>query len=154
MTYVCLMQHGEAVSKEIDPNRPLSDKGREETEKIAKYLATIGFKPDKIIHSTKLRAKQTAEILAEHLKPVKGVEEVEGLEPKADPRMWYEKLATTKENIVVVGHLPHISKLASLLLTGNEDIEPIRFRYSGIFCLEKIENKWKLVWAITPDIIP
>ncbi|MET1159633.1 MAG: phosphohistidine phosphatase SixA [Thermoprotei archaeon] len=154
MVIVCLVQHGEALPEEVDPNRPLSERGRRETEKIARFLASIGFKPDKIIHSTKLRARQTAEILAQYLKPDKGAEEVEGLEPKADPRIWAEKLDNTGENTIVVGHLPHLSRLASLLLTGSEEKEIIRFRYSGIYCLEKTENNWRIIWALTPDIIP
>ncbi len=154
MVLVCLVQHGEAVSEDVDPRRPLSERGRQEVERVASFLAKIGFKPTRIVHSTKLRAKQTAEILAEKLKPVHGVEEVEGLEPLADPRPWAEKLGGIGGTLMIVGHLPHLAKLAGLLLVGNQEADIIRFRYGGVFCLERSEKGWKLAWAITPEIIP
>ena len=154
MVVVCLVQHGEAVSEDVDPRRPLSDRGRVETEKMARFLASTGFKPSRIVHSTKLRAKQTAEILASYLNPVNGVDEAEGLEPRADPRVWAEKLKNVGEDIIVVGHLPHLSRLASLLLVGRDNVEIIKFRYSGIYCLEKSNDKWLVKWALTPELIP
>jgi phosphohistidine phosphatase len=153
LVHVCLVQHGEAVSEEIDPRRPLSERGRTEAEKVASFLAKAGIKVSRILHSTKLRAKETAEIMAKHLGAK--VEEVEGLEPKADPRPWAEKLKDVKEDVMIVGHLPHLSKLASLLLVGRDDVEIIRFRYAGVYCLERGEDgSWRILWAIRPDIIP
>jgi phosphohistidine phosphatase len=153
MVMVCLVQHGESVSEEVDPRRPLSERGRRETERIAGFLARTGIRVSKIIHSTKLRARETAEILADHLKPVEGVEEAEGLEPRADPRIWAEKLERIDKDIIIVGHLPHLSRLASLLLIGRDDVEIIRFRYSGVFCLER-SDKWRIKWAVIPEIVP
>ena len=50
-----------------DAARPLSDKGRSQSERVAAFLAGIGFTPDALITSPKLRATQTAEIVAEVL---------------------------------------------------------------------------------------
>ncbi len=151
---VYLVQHGEAKREEEDPARPLTENGRAEVERISRLLARLGIRVERILHSGKLRAAQTAEILAQHLKPAKGVEKAEGLEPLADPRIWADKLREVKEDVMLVGHLPHLSKLASLLIAGNQDLEIVRFRYGCVVCLERgEEGRWTLLWAIRPDII-
>jgi len=155
MVYVFLVQHAEARKKEEDPERHITEKGKEETTKIARFFTeNIGISIDKIIHSTKTRARETAEILAQYIKPRKGSQEEADLEPLADPKIWAKKLGEIEENIMIVGHLPHLSKLTSILLCGDPDVEIVRFRYSNIVCLERTEEgKWILNWIIRPDII-
>ncbi len=145
------MQHGKSNPEDIDPKKSLSDEGKRETQKIAIYLSEINLKPYEIIHSTKLRAKQTADIIAKILK-IDNVKEVEGLNPLDDPGIWYEKIKNIENDIMIIGHLPHLSRLASLLLKSNEEI--IKFRYSGVLCLEKEDSQYKIRWYITPDLIP
>jgi len=150
-----LVQHGEAKRKEEDSARPLTDRGREEVERVASYAAKIGVKVKRILHSGKLRAQQTAEIMAKHLKPPKGVEKTDGLEPLADPKAWAERLKKVEENLMLVGHLPHLSRLTSLLLTDREDVELVAFRMGGIVCLERDEEgKWRVQWIIRPETLP
>ncbi|MBS7638628.1 phosphohistidine phosphatase SixA [Candidatus Bathyarchaeota archaeon] len=150
-----LVQHAEAKREEEDPSRPLTDRGRREAIKVASYAARIGVRIEKIIHSGKLRALQTAEIMAEHLNPPGGIGKAEGLDPQADPKVFSERLKALNEDIMVVGHLPHLSRLASLLLTGDPSIEPVRFRQAGIVCLERDDRgKWSLIWALRPEEIP
>lgn len=150
-----LVQHGEAKRKEEDPSRPLTNKGIKDAEKVAKYISKLGVKIKKIFHSGKLRAKQTAEIYAKHLKPEEGVSETDGLNPLDEPKIWIEKIKTIDEDIMLTGHLPHLSKLASALITGDENKEIIKFRNAGIICLERDEQgKWIILWAIPPEMIP
>lgn len=149
-----LVQHGEAKREEEDPSRPLTEKGKAEIEEVAKFLAEAGVKVEKILHSGKLRASQTAEILGHYLKPSGGIEVADGLEPMADPRIWAERLEKLDEDLMIVGHLPHLKKLMSLLLARRDDLEIARFRYGGVACLEKGENGlWSLIWFIRPEII-
>jgi phosphohistidine phosphatase len=55
---------------------------------------------------------------------------------------------------MIVGHMPFVSKLASLLLTGSESSGTVAFRQSGIVCLNySDENQWQLSWMITPDLL-
>jgi len=150
-----LVQHGEAKRKEEDPSRPLTNKGIKDAEKVAKYISKLRIKIKKIFHSGKLRAKQTAEIYAKHLKPEEGVSETDGLNPLDEPKIWIEKIKTIDEDIMLTGHLPHLSKLASALITGDENKEIIKFRNAGIICLERDEQgKWIILWAIPPEMIP
>jgi len=150
-----LVQHAEAKKEEEDPLRPLTEKGVKDAEKVASHLASLNLKIKKIFHSGKLRAKQTAEIYAKYLKPEEGVEKAEGLNPLDDVKVWVEKLKLIDEDIMLVGHLPHLSKLTSILTVGNEEEKVLKFKMAGAACLEKGEGeKWSIAWMITPDIIP
>jgi len=149
-----LVQHAEAKRGEEDPARPLTERGREEAVKVAHHAARIGLRIEKIYHSGKLRALQTAEIMADHLRPSKGVEMAEGLDPLADPEIFAERLRSLGGDVMVVGHLIHLSRLVSLLLTGDASIEPVSFRTAGIVCLEGGEGGgWKLLWSLRPEEI-
>ncbi len=148
-----LVQHGEAKSKEEDPRRPLTDRGREDVKRVADFIAKLGIGVDRIVHSTKLRARQTAEIIARELH-IERMEESDALNPLADPNVWASKLKDQEDDLMLVGHIPHLSKLVSLLITGREDEEIARFTTGGIFCLERNEEgRWAILWALRPDMI-
>lgn len=146
-----LMQHGKAKPKEEDPERGLTEEGIEEVERVAVFLGRLGIEASRIHHSGKKRAEQTAEIVARHLNLK--AERAEGLEPLADIGIWAERLEGLDEDVILVGHLPHLSKLASYLLTGNPDLDAISFRFGGVVCLEREEGKWRLLWAVRPEIV-
>ena len=145
-----LVQHGEAYPEDLDPERRLTDRGRMETERIARYLYSIGAKPGKILHSGKTRAKETAEILAKYLESP--VEKAEGLNPRDDPKPWAERLNSEEESLMIVGHLPFLERLVATLL-GTEE-PPIRFRYSGVAKMVRSEGGWRIEWFITPEVVP
>lgn len=105
-----LVQHARAKSKEEDPKRPLSGDGVVEINKMASYLANLNIKVEEVFHSSKLRAKQTAEVLTVKIQPEGRLSEIEGLLPLNDPGIWEKRVAQINRNIVLVGHLPHLSK--------------------------------------------
>ena len=151
---IYLVQHADAKKEEEDPARPLSDRGMKEIEKVASYVSQLGVKIHKIFHSNKLRAKQTAEVLTATLKPDKGMSEVDGLAPLDDPNLWAVRLKGLPDDVMLVGHLPHLARLSSLLLCGNADKNTVSFRMAGIVCLKMDElGVWSLQWMLTPEII-
>jgi phosphohistidine phosphatase len=152
--FLYLVQHADAKKEEVDPARPLSEKGMQDIGKTALYASKLNIKVHKIFHSSKLRAKQTAEILSEFLKPVKGATEVDGLSPMDDPGTWVDRLKTLSDDIILVGHLPHLSKLVSLLICGNSNINVVSFKMAGIVCLRRDDaGAWSLQWMITPETL-
>ena len=60
----------------------------------------------------------------------------------------------SKENVMLVGHLPFMEKLTSYLITGDEDKPVFRFQNSGIVCLDQDETNgfWVIKWALMPNI--
>ena len=114
--FLYLVQHAEAKKEEVDPSRSLSENGMRNIQTTSLFFARQGLKVNKIFHSNKLRAKQTAEVLAEHLKPEQGLSEIDGLAPLDDPNIWLERLKGVPDDVILVGHLPHLARLASLLV--------------------------------------
>ena len=151
---VYLIQHGKATSKEEDPDRPLTEEGRREVSRVAAHLArTGGPAPPRIVHSGKTRARQTAEILGEEGGEESSVEEADGLSPMDDPSEWAGRLEGS-ESVALVGHLPHLARLAGLCLTGDPDAQPVRFRNGGVVALEPDEDGgWVLAWALVPELV-
>ena len=64
-----LLQHGDALAESIDPQRPLSARGRDKVERMGEFLARAGASVQRVCESGKLRARQSAEIAAAQLRP-------------------------------------------------------------------------------------
>ncbi len=150
-----LMQHGLAKSKKEDPDRPLTEKGQEEVEFISAFVARhLSISINQILHSGKMRAQETAELAAEQFRPAKGIVAGENLDPMADPHLWIERLTDMDDDIMLVGHLPHLEKLTTLLVCDRTDRRPVTFQNGGIVCLSRDERRtWSLEWMLTPGIL-
>lgn len=151
---VYLIQHGTSKSEAEDPQRSLTDEGRGVVEQMAEHLAGAGISVDRIEHSDKLRSRQTAEILASKLNPRNGTVQVSGLAPNDDITAMRLRLQEEEKNLMLVGHLPYLSRLFSSLLLVDEDRPLVEFRMGGVVCMERFENSmWRLLWALTPELL-
>lgn len=149
-----LVQHGIPKPETEDPQKPLSEIGKREVEKVAKVLRERGVKVYKILHSGKLRARETAEILGRYLEPQEGIFESEGLNPLDPPEIWANQLLNESKPFMLVGHLPHLQKLCSLLIIGNPEKPILKFRQGGVVALEKNEREgWIISWVLYPDFL-
>ncbi len=55
---------------------------------------------------------------------------------------------------MLVGHLPHMGKLAALLVTGDADQALVTFKPGGVVCLARDdEGRWSLRWMVVPGIM-
>lgn len=147
---IYLVQHGEALTKEQNINRPLSEKGKQIVEKLANACTAYRLSATQIYYSTKLRAKQTAEILGYQL----GIPATEkaGLEPLNPVRPIYNEINSSDTDIMIVGHLPFLERLVSFMLTGSENNRPLLFQQGGLVSLTKDENnKWSIRWTVFPS---
>ena len=149
-----LIQHGEAKPEAEDPERSLTARGEEEVLRVSKAATPLKIRPSRVYHSGKRRAKQTAEILSRGLSiPGSHVEAVQGLNPNDDVRPWADRISKGTEDLMLVGHLPFLDKMASLLICGEESAKVVLFRYGAIVCLEQKEDKgWALRWILTPEM--
>lgn len=148
--YLYLVRHGEADQDE--PTKPLSSHGRGEVERIASYLSSLEI--HSIFHSIKLRAAQTAEVFTEYGKPADGPAERDGLTPMDDPHIWGDRLDAVVEPTMLVGHLPHLSRLASLLVTGSADRATFDFGPASVLCLRRHEyGRWAVQWMLGPELV-
>jgi phosphohistidine phosphatase len=147
-----LMQHGEALAEEVHPDRPLTDRGREEVEHVARGAASRGVTVSAVLHSGKRRAAETAAILASYLAAGIEPEKTPGLAPKDDPRAAAETIVAREGPIAVVGHMPHLSRLVSLLVAGDPDREIVAFRQGGLVKLTR-ETRWRVAWILVPELV-
>jgi phosphohistidine phosphatase len=149
-----LVQHGEAKKEEEDPERGLTDKGRKEVQAIAAYARKMSVQPDRIVHSPKLRAQQTAALLAGQLKPHKGMDQADHLLPMDDPGFWAEQMAGMQEDMMLIGHLPFMARMAGLLVCGDKEKMCVDFKMGGIVCLKRFDdNQWAVAWMAVPDMV-
>ena len=147
-----LVQHGKAKSKDEDPDRPLTDEGRDEIEAVMLLLMRYGaVTAGRVAHSGKLRAAETARIIGSKLDVE--VAEADGLQPMDDPSVWADRLDEDADDVVLVGHLPHLPKLASLLLCGDPDAEVVEFTNGGMVCLRLEDGNGALKWSIPPSLV-
>jgi phosphohistidine phosphatase len=148
-----LVQHGQSLPKDVDPDQGLSEIGAAETERIAGVAKDYHINVKLILHSVKTRARKTADILASALNPTNGVKEAEGLKPMDDVAAFAAAL-NPDHNTMLVGHLPFMDRMASYLVTGTIDKPVFKFQNSGIVCLDQDpETKsWVITWTLMPTI--
>ncbi len=152
--FLYLVQHAEAEREEVDPRRDLTPKGRIDIENVAHHLKRLNVRVQQIFHSGKTRAQSTANILAGHLKPPAKVSEAPGLAPLDEPEIWAGRIASLDEDVLLVGHLPHLGRLAALLISGDKERSIINFQMGGVVRLRRMEaGQWAIDWMIVPEII-
>jgi len=152
---IYLVQHGQAKSEDIDPDRRLTEKGIADVTKISRFLKDAGLHVDVIWPSGKASAAQTADILATGIVSSQGIIRHDGLAPNDDIGHIKDELLQKETDVMIVGHLPFLSKLASSLISGSESAGTIVFQQGGVVCMESNENKiWQLLWMIVPKLLP
>jgi phosphohistidine phosphatase len=152
--HLYLVQHGAAKSEAEDPQRSLTVEGTKTVERIAQYLSQVTLHVDRIEHSDKQLARQTAEIMAAHLQPAEGTRQVAGLAPNDDVGPMRERLQQESKSLMIVGHLPHLSRLVSGLLGVQQDHTLVAFQMGGVVHLERDDNgEWHLRWFLAPELL-
>ena len=148
-----LVQHGEALDKKHDPKRPLSVSGHEDVANIAAFL-TGRVKISRVVHSGKTRARETAEVLGKFLAQGVEVNELTGLNPLDSVATFVEQVIESKLDTLVVGHLPFMAKLVSILISGSEEKNLVAFLPGTLVCLACDEKgAWQIEWMIRPELL-
>ncbi len=149
-----LVQHGNANPKDVDPEKRLSEKGLADVTKMAEFLRPLGLSVGEVWHSGKARAAQTADLLLPSIAVTRGATKQQGLAPKDPVAPVKNKIEGLSENLMIVGHLPFLGRLASTLLAESESADVIVFQQGGVVCLERSESRaWSLRWMVTPDLL-
>ena len=149
-----LVQHGEACSKDLDPERPLTDQGRADVERLAGFLKQSNIQIDRIIHSGKLRARQTAECLANAIAPGTDLETSGLINPNDNPKAFDWQSDSWDRDTLIVGHLPFMAGLVAHLLVAEDDRIITAFQPGTALCLEHIDgDQWQLNWMVRPELL-
>ena len=146
-----LMQHGQATTETEDPERPLTDAGRAAVQRVAERARAAGVRISGCLHSGKLRAEQTAQLLVGEIGVEPSDEARPGLAPN-DPvvpvAQWLQA-QTEHQSLALVGHMPFLGGLASLLVAGDEQAQVVGFQMGGLVKLEpKVDRDgFSVAWA-------
>ena len=152
---VYLVRHGEAFSSQFDPKRPLSQQGLADVRKVASFIKPLEISVEHIWHSGKLRAAQTAEKLAESVLVEKDCSAHKDLGPNDDVTIIADELEAYDTDLMIVGHLPFLAYLASLLGAGNQTANVAAFDAGTIACLNRrAPGQWQIEWMVAPKILP
>lgn len=146
---ICFVQHGSALPEQVDPNRPLSEEGRKEVERVAAHLRKVGVSAKKVFHSGKTRAKETAQILAGQIGDG-SIHEVPGMNPN-DPVVAFAA-GLKDDHTMYVGHLPHLGKLVSYLVADNENAGVVKFVNGGVVSVERDSTGHYIEWYLKPSL--
>lgn len=152
--HLYLVQHGEATSADENQDRPLTESGRAAVAAVAGRLAEAGVHVPTVWHSGKLRAHQTADILAEHLNHGAHTIQRDGLSPKDPVGRIASVIRKLEDDVMIVGHLPHLDSLASLLLARDDQAGLVHFQNAGVLCLAREPGtNWKVEWYLPPTLV-
>jgi phosphohistidine phosphatase len=153
---IYLMQHGLSLPKEQDPDEGLSPEGEERIHTSGRALKKMGIDFDAILASTKKRSKQTAAIIAEEVgfSPEKIIE-TERVKAMSPPEETVKALAEMSgyTRVLIAGHLPSLAEVASFLLTEGSKATVV-FERGGCCRIDVEElptHSGRLRWYVTPE---
>jgi phosphohistidine phosphatase len=137
-----------------DEDRPLTELGKRRFKVVAQALPDLAPRPEAILTSPLLRARQTAEIVA---KAWGGPEPVE--EPALVDGDW-EAICSALDRVgngdgvALIGHEPWLSRVTARLLDASS-ASAFDFRKGGVALIEVEQpraGQGKLLWFIPPRV--
>jgi phosphohistidine phosphatase len=141
-----------------DFRRSLTPEGAKKMREVAGGMKGLGIGIDRVASSPLIRAKETAEIIAEVLDLKDPVEYWDELTPGALAQQTVARLQGCKnrESVALVGHQPHLGYLAAFLIFGQDSVS-LDLKKGGICCIEvekfPIQPPLPLVWWLPPKIL-
>lgn len=113
-----LIRHADAEAGDPDELRRLSPAGREQARALGEQLAADGIRPDAVLTSPLLRARETGEALADALDATS--EPSDALAPGATATAVRSTVKGRGETVIVVAHQPDCGQIAAELGDGTE----------------------------------
>lgn len=139
-----------------DTKRPLTSKGAARFRKVVRGLRQLNVTVDLVLTSPLVRARQTADILADGLEPTPTIAVTAALSPGSTPAQTAEALGPfrTARRIALVGHEPGLGELAAWLIGASA---PIVFKKGGVCRIDAPaappQGSGRLVWHATPRLL-
>ena len=150
-------RHARAADESRGGDRPLTEAGRDDARRVGTAMAAAGARIPEVWHSRKLRARETADLLAGAIGGVSHLTERSDLSPLADPSDVRDAVREHESDgpLLLVGHLPHVERLVSLLLTGDENAEVVEVPTGAVLRLVSADDgrRWRLTWFVTPSLL-
>jgi phosphohistidine phosphatase len=149
-----LVRHGESALTGSDNERPLSEKGKKDIQRLVEFISSLKIEVSFAFQSPKLRAQQTASMLLTAIHSKNKIEIHNELDPMAVVDHMIEELYVSQQDTLLVGHMPFMGKLVAKLITGDEYKDIVLFQPGCMLCLEYMGNgQWVICWMLSPGQI-
>jgi phosphohistidine phosphatase len=153
--HLYLLRHAHALAGADDAARPLSKRGRKQIRTLGRWLRANRALDEvaECWHSPLVRSRDTAALLVRRLhRPVRTVVTA-GLTPADEPAPLLRRLRTRQRPLLIVGHEPHLSALASLLVAGEPEPPVFTLRKCALLALIREQGRWLVRWQIGPELL-
>lgn len=151
---VFLIRHAHALDVTDDSRRPLSKRGRKQVRTLARFLGKAAvFQPEEIWQSPLTRAQETAALLRQRLGLRVKLVTVAALASGAGVTGLAGRLRKRRRPLALVGHEPHLSALASLLVADAADPSLFVLKKCAVLALERTGASWAVRWQISPELL-
>jgi phosphohistidine phosphatase len=142
---VFLIHHAEAVSPAVDPQRPLTEAGRQHAMRIAALARDRGAAPAMIWHSGKLRSRETGHAFLSECAPFAKFQMVRGLGPDDPPAIIHTAIQRESQDLALVGHWPSLPALLQRLSPASAPM-PLH----GVVALTSADHglTWSELWRL------
>jgi phosphohistidine phosphatase len=154
---VYLVHHADALSAEQDPQRHISPKGRDQSDRLGARFHALGAAPVRILHSDKQWTIDTAERIAAKLgaadKTAKTAYPINTDDPIAP---FIAEINASKGDIMMCGHVDYLLRTASHLVCGDEKCKVVEFKPGNgtAVCIEGQGKEWFITYAWRQDHSP
>lgn len=136
-----------------DAARPLSEKGELQSERLGAFLAEVGFAPDAIISSPKVRARRTADVVGAALGVGVRLDDrlAEGFDPAAVDAILAD--AGDPRRPVLVGHDPDFSQVLGWLASA-DGLTMKKAAFARVDVRGAVaDGRGTLRWLVAPDLL-
>ena len=138
-----LVRHGDVDPNlgDVDAGPPLTDAGLANVQRCATFAARLGVQVAEIRHSEKLRTVQTAQEFEKILQCPRN--QVVGIGPDDDINPLRREAAGLQHNVMVIGHLPYLNRIAGALLAQDESMPVVVFHPASLVRFDRREDaRW------------
>jgi phosphohistidine phosphatase len=156
-----VVRHGEAVALggavRHDGERSLTERGREDARRVGEFLAKLEPSLRFILSSPMVRARQSAEAVAQAFSPPVPIQETEHLAPGFKPDALRREIRSIdpEESIAMIGHQPDLSQFIISVIEG-ESGASIALAAGGVAKLHFVGgalSEATLEWLLTPEVL-
>jgi len=149
-----LVRHAKARKGGKDHLRPLTGRGMREMRAIAMFLRPLRLPIQAIWHSDRVRAIRSARILARAIAFRGRIIERDDVGPDDSIAPLIRQIKKNRGDLMIVGHLPHLGKLAAKILGQRSFEEMVNFSTSSVVSLSSEDGrKWEMQWMLSPKIL-